>query len=237
MDFAILTSRLQTGLGLDHPPVALSFLDAPPADIAGPARVVPSACGFWREAEQGTFYASAAQHYNCPVGSMVMGFELPDEVQQRLGELVGGMCEGRYLSADEPPKIPTMKTAYAGIRYGPLAQCTAPPDVVLIWVTARQAMLCNEAMGTAAWTTGAPTTTGRPGCAALPLAIAEGSPAISLGCAGMRTFTGIGDDRMLIAIPGTTVASFVGTLDDMLRANAQMISYYESQRDRLAGRL
>lgn len=233
-DFVSLATRLRAGLGLDTTPVALTFVDSPPDGLASPARTVPSACSFWPDAENGTFYASAAKHYNCPIGSMVMGFKLPEEVLQRLGELVGGMCEDRYLSADEPPKIPVMKREYAGIVYGPLAQTEATPDVALIWVNARQAMQCNEAMGTAAWTTGFPVTTGRPGCAALPLAITEGSPALSLGCAGMRTFTGVGDDRLLLAIPGAFLPSFVDSLEEVIGLNTQLTGYYQSERDRLA---
>lgn len=235
MELAELASRVQTGLGLEHPPVALTFVDAPPADLAGPARVAPSACSFWRDAERGTFYASAAEHFNCPIGSMVMGFELPQEVQQRLGELVGAMCEGSYLSADEPARIPAVTTPHAGIVYGPLADSRSTPDVVLLWVTAKQAMLCNEAMGTASWSAGPPTTTGRPGCAALPLAMAQDSPTLSLGCIGMRTFTEI-DDRMLIAVPGSRLESFVDALSTTLAANTQMLGFYEAQRDALAAR-
>jgi uncharacterized protein (DUF169 family) len=131
-------------------------------------------------------------------------------------------------------QIPVMKTSYAGILYGPLASVTAPPDVVLCWVTARQAMLCNEAMGTAAWTAGSPVMTGRPGCAALPLAVGQGSPAISFGCAGLRTFTGIDDGRLLIAVPGSALQSLVDALERTLDANAEMLALYEAERDSLA---
>jgi uncharacterized protein (DUF169 family) len=225
---------LQDALGLEIPPVALTFVDEKPADLPVPAVEHPSSCSFWRAAETGTFYASASQHFNCPIGSMVMGFELPEEVQSRLGELVGGMCEQRYLSADEPAQIPAVKTRHLGIVYGPLAETAGTPDVVLLWVTARQAMLCNEAMGTAAWTTGYPTTTGRPGCAALPLAIAQDAPTMSFGCAGMRTFTGIPDDRMLIVVPGDQLAAFAKAIAETVAVNARMTDTYREQRARLA---
>ncbi len=234
MDCTALADRLAAGLGLEQPPVALTFLDEPPEGTAGPPRVVPSACSFWRDAEHGTFYAPAATHFHCPIGSMVMGFEFPEEVRQRLGELTAGMCEQGYVSAGELSQIPAMSKPYAGIVYGPLADRTAPPDVVLFWVTARQAMLCNEAMGTAAWTTGPPVMTGRPGCAALPRAIGQGGPAISFGCAGLRTFTGIDDGRLLIAVPGSALPSLVDALERTLGVNAHMLGFYEAQRDSLA---
>ncbi|WP_052422771.1 DUF169 domain-containing protein [Nonomuraea candida] len=232
MDFATVAQRISTGLGLDTPPVALTFVEQAPAQTEVPAAAVPSACAFWREAEKGVFYASAERHHNCPIGSMVMGFELPEELKSRLGELVGGMCQEQYLLAEEPPHIPVMKQTYAGIVYGPLSRCTTPPDVALIWVTAAQAMLCSEAMGTAAWTAGGPMLTGRPGCAALPMAIAEAHPQLSFGCAGMRTFTQIGDGQLLLAIPGRSLPGFADTLENTLRANTQMLSYYQGERTR-----
>ncbi|MEW9548340.1 DUF169 domain-containing protein [Nonomuraea sp. NPDC050783] len=232
MDFAAVAQRISTGLALDTPPVALTFVERAPAGMDVPAAAVPSACAFWREAEKGVFYASAERHHNCPIGSMVMGFELSEELKGRLGELVGGMCQEQYLRAEEPPHIPHMKQAYAGIVYGPLSRCETPPDVALLWVTAAQAMVCSEAMGTAAWTSGGPMLTGRPGCAALPMAIAEAHPQLSFGCAGMRTFTRIGDDRLLLAVPGNSLAAFADTLDTTLRANTHMLSYYRGERDR-----
>jgi uncharacterized protein (DUF169 family) len=235
MSNADLATTIRSSLGLDLPPVSLTFVDEAPQGMPGPPRVVPSACSFWRDAEQGTFFAPAGDHYNCLIGTMVMGFEIPPERQGDLGTLVETMCGHSYIGADEPAAIPTVKTPHAGIVYGPLADATATPDVVLIWVTARQAMLCNEAMGTASWTAGSPTTTGRPGCAALPLAMSERAPSISLGCAGMRRFTGIDDGRLLVAVPGNEVESFAAALQEIARANATMDEFYAGQQAAVAG--
>jgi uncharacterized protein (DUF169 family) len=229
-----LARQFQAALELQNPPVALTFLDEAPEGVAAPPAPAPSACTFWREAETGTFYAAARDHYQCPVGSMVMGFELPEDIQRRLGELVGGMCERQYISADEPPRIPVVKNSHAGILYGPLADAEGIPDVVLLWVTPRQAMLCNEAMGTADWTAGFPVTTGRPGCAALPVVMAEGTPCLSFGCAGMRTFTGIGDDCMLVAIPGSQLEAFASALGKTVAVNSQMTDYYLAEQQRVS---
>jgi uncharacterized protein (DUF169 family) len=104
-----------------------------------------------------------------------------------------------------------------------------------MWATPRQAMLCNEAMGTASWTAGGPAVTGRPACAALPLAISSNSPVMSLGCAGMRTFTEIANDRMLLAIPGGQLESFTQAADEIDRANRHMGDFYRARRDQLLG--
>src|SRR5438067_9533707 len=107
MNRADVAARLATALGLDTPPIALSFADAAPADVPTAEGEVPSACTFWRQAEAGTFFAPAAKHYNCPIGAMTMGFTLPEHVQQDLMTAVTLMCEVGYLSPQEPEKIPS----------------------------------------------------------------------------------------------------------------------------------
>lgn len=225
-----LSDRLSTALGLDIRPIALTFTDTPPDGVAAPSRVVPSACGFWRLAEQGVFYAPAEAHDNCPVGAMVMGFPLTEALQAQLGELVTSMCECSYLSPDEGDKIPGVADSAAGILYGPLADLPAEPQVVLFWLTPRQAMLYNEAAGTASWAQGSILSTGRPACAALPSALSTGAPAISWGCTGMRTFTEIPDDRLLAAVPGTRLGSFVEDLERIVTSNDTMRAFYEGKK-------
>jgi uncharacterized protein (DUF169 family) len=230
MDRADTAERLSTLLSLRNPPIALSFVDAPPDGMAQATKPVPSACTFWRQAEQGTFYAAAAQHFNCPVGSMVMGFELPAEVGEQLGGLVQSMCDAQYLSMDEAAKIPTVGRASAGIVYGPLREFPLDPDLVVLWVNVAQAMLYTEAAGRAAWTAAPMDVTGRPGCAALPRALADGQPGMSLGCAGMRTFTEVGDDLNLAAIPGSALPGFVDALAGTVESNAKMRDFYSAHK-------
>lgn len=230
MDHATTAQRLSTLLSLQHPPIALAFVDRPPDGIAQASRPVPSACTFWRQAEQHTFYAAAEQHFNCPVGSMVMGFELPPAVSEQLGGLVQSMCDARYLSMDEAAKIPTVTKHSAGIVYGPLSEFPLDPDLVVLWVNVAQAMLYSEAAGRAAWTAAPMDVSGRPGCAALPLALRNGQPGMSLGCAGMRTFTEIGDDLNLAAMPGGALAGFVDALAGTVQSNTAMRSFYSAHK-------
>ena len=229
MDVAPLSARISSALALETPPVALAFVDEAPEGVPGPPREVPSSCSFWREAENGTFYASAKDHFNCPIGAYVMGFELPEDVGGQLGELITGMGQAGYLAADEPPAIPTMPSDHQGIVYGPLAESSGTPDVALLWLTPQQAMLANEAAGDANWTSAPRTTTGRPGCAALPRAFSDGHPTLSLGCAGMRTFTEVANDRMLFAVPGSALESFADALEQIGGANEQMLTFYRGQ--------
>src|ERR1700690_3476513 len=101
MNHASTAQQLSGLLSLQHPPVALAFTDQPPDGIAPTSKAEPSACTFWRQAEPGIFYAPPPQPFNGPVGSMVMGFELPPEVGEQLGGLVQSMCDASYLSMDE----------------------------------------------------------------------------------------------------------------------------------------
>lgn len=228
MHYPTLANRLSDLLDLRHPPVALTSLQEPPAGIQSLTTPVPSACTFWRQAETSTFFATAAQHFNCPVGSMVMGFDLPADVNEQLGGLVQSMCDAQYLEIAEAAAIPKIEHASNGVLYGPLNQATIEPDLVLLWVDLAQAMLYNEAAGRADWTATPLDVTGRPGCTALPRALASGSPALSFGCIGMRTFTGIENDLGLAAIPGRALADFVESLETTVEANASMRSFYEA---------
>jgi uncharacterized protein (DUF169 family) len=90
-------------------------------------------------------------------------------------------------------------------------------------------MLYNEATGTAKWTAGAMPVTGRPACAAIPTARANGAPSLSLGCAGMRTFTGIGDNYLLAAVPGQEAEAFAAALESTVAANESMLASYKGR--------
>jgi uncharacterized protein (DUF169 family) len=232
MDHEKLSERLSEGLGLQRPPVALAFVDGPPEGIEEFAGEAPSACSFWPRAETRVFYAPAQAHFNCPIGAMTMGFDMPEEIEGNLMELVGRMVGNGYIAEDEPPSIPRDQRRKAGIVYGPLARFPLQPDVILTWVTPEQAMLYNEAAGSARWAQAMTATLfGRPTCAALPAALGLGRPTMSLGCSGMRVFTGIPGELMLVAVPAADAERFVDALQITLRANRDMDSFY---RRRLA---
>jgi uncharacterized protein (DUF169 family) len=234
MGYADLSATLTSLLSLDDPPVALSFVDGAPDDVGSLGRPVTSACALWREAETGVFYASAAEHFNCPVGAMVMGFSMPDELQKELGGLVQSMCDAKYLTMEEAERIPSVSHSGQGIVYGPLADLPVEPDLVVLWLTPAQAMIFNESAGTANWAGGLGEVSGRPGCAALALAHSQNQARMSLGCMGMRTFTGISDDRVLAALPGESLPAFIEALQTTHDANEQMRQFYEGRKASLA---
>lgn len=207
----------------------MAFVDKPPDGMPVPAKAAPSACSFWREAERGLFFASADLHFNCQVGAMVMGFELPAEIGAQLTGLVGSMCEQGYLGSDEASSIPAIDRGGAGIVYGPLAGFRPDPDLILMWLNPAQAMLFSEAAGGADWAGQLLRVSGRPACAALPQSLRHERPGVSLGCAGMRTFTGIEPDQMLAVVPAAQGGQFATELERLSTANAAMRSYYSER--------
>jgi uncharacterized protein (DUF169 family) len=233
VDRAQISTRLVELLGLTRPPVALAFADAQPPGASRPASAAPSACSFWRRAEEKVFYASAEDHFNCLLGSMVMGFELPAEAGQELGGLVEFMCGEGYIGKDEPAGIPTVQRKSAGILYGPLAELPAEPDLIVMWLIPQQAMIFNEAVRGSDWAGELMQVSGRPGCAALPRALQGHKPAESLGCTGMRTFTGIANDELLAVVPGDQGAEVVAALERTASANATMSAFYQQQLAKL----
>jgi uncharacterized protein (DUF169 family) len=231
MNYSEIAALLTSKLGLDIVPVALSCLDATPTGVIVTQPSKPSACSFWREAESGLFFAPAESHFNCPVGAMVMGFDLPQAVSAELMQLVGTMTKCGYIAAEEPGKIPTHpKNGSQGVLYGPLAAFPVTADAVLLWPTAAQAMIVSEATGAAIWgSSTAATVAGRPACAAIPHAMNGGQATLSLGCIGMRTFTQIGPDRLLAVVPGTMIEAFTADLMRSITVNDGMADFYQQR--------
>lgn len=235
MTFNQIAQEISDALSLDRPVIGLSFLENPPTGVGTPNQEAPAACAFWRKAETEVFYAPADAHFNCPIGAMTMGFDMPDRVRQELMSLVTEMVGCGYIEAREAEKIPSVKKKKNGILYGPLEQFPVQPDLVLLWLTPRQAMLLREAAGDSRWTDESPLGVfGRPACAALPMAMERSRPTLSLGCAGMRTFTEISDDRLLAAVPGEELEKVRHALHATLKANQSVQSFYNRQKAKFA---
>ncbi|HLY67046.1 MAG TPA: DUF169 domain-containing protein [Chloroflexota bacterium] len=226
-----LSNLLTSTLGLSSPPVALRFVEQPPDGVRVFQGEVPSACTFWRRAEQGLFYADAPAHFNCLVGAHTMGLPMPEDKGPELMALIGQMSDNRYFDAAEVPHVPAVPGAKSGIVYGPLADFDGTPDAVLVWVTPQQSMLLQEATGTARWSeqSGIPTF-GRPSCAAIPAALGRGVATQSLGCMGMRVFTEISQDRLLGVLPRQALDQLPEALQRITDANEKMAQHYRGQK-------
>jgi uncharacterized protein (DUF169 family) len=218
-------------LGMSEPPIAVAFADEPPPGVAPLTAQAPSACALWRRAETQTFYASAADHAGCAVGSHVMGFALSPETAQELTIAAGLMIESGYMGADEIAQLPRVAGSYGGIVYGPLADFPINAEAALLWVNPAQAMLLEESIGGVQWPVANNDAYlfGRPGCGALAVAVNAGQAARSVGSAGMRTFTKVTGDMSPLVLPGGEIKAVAARLQSVHEANEQMLAHYQQQ--------
>lgn len=221
-------------LQLAHEPVAIAFLQTPPAGIPKLDRSAAASCSYWRLASEGqSFYTTADDHQNCPVGSFTHGVPLTPLKGQELNELVGVMVDLNYLTDVEVPMIPHRTDPLEVAAYAPLSQATFPADVVVFRGTPRQIMLLSEAARRAgAFDLNLPM--GRPACAMLPQAIGSGSGVASVGCIGNRVYTGLSDEELYLAVPGSAVERVLGEVETIVNANIELEKFHRARAASLA---
>ena len=236
MDNAKINQDIMSSFGLSIPPVAMALVDDQPQGVESFEGDVPSFCTFWRMAEKKAFYAPADKHFNCPIGAMVLGFEMPKEVQEELGGLVKKMCECSYLSEDEPANIPTITEKKAGVVYGPLKDFPVEPQLILMWLKPSQAMIYNEVLGCCKWSGSMQSMAlGRPACAVIPTTLDKSPFGMSLGCTGMRTFTEVSDEHILATLNYKEIDSFLTSLKTTVSANKEMKEFYLDHKSKITG--
>jgi len=223
-------STFQQTLGLSKPPIAVGFFDEAPAGVAGWADgPVPAGCAFWRAAAEGrTFYTVPSDHYNCAVGSYVHNIALPPERGNALNDTIGFMVSNGYLQTAEVPMIPALPKMPQFVAYGPADQAPFRKDVVVIAARPAAAMLIYEAALRCGAGNIAVPALGRPGCAVLPMALNSGFSALSFGCKGNRTFTGLPDEEMYLSVPGAKWDALVEVLLTIEKANQTMGAHYRN---------
>ncbi len=223
-------------LELSKPPIAIGFFESPPAGVPRwEGGSVAAGCVFWDKAMNGqTFYTIPSDHYNCAVGSYTHKISLPAERAHELNDTIAFMAENNYVATSEVPGIPTLAKSPGAVAYGPVDRAGFKPDVVLIAAKPAQAMLIYEAAIKAGAGSALTNALGRPACAVLPLTTTNGQASISLGCKGNRTFTGLPDEEMYVAIPGDQWEAVIEKLTETHQANLAMEKYYSNRKTPLA---
>jgi uncharacterized protein (DUF169 family) len=220
---------LQQLLGLASSPVAIAFVDAPPAGVPHVFAGEPAGCGYWRRAAAGeVFYTLADDHKRCPVGAHTHNVPLTPPEKQELMGLIETMVGLQYLKMADVPQIPTRTSPLQVAVYAPIDAAPVPPDVVLVRGNARQLMLLAEA-AQAAGVAGEGQTLGRPTCAVLPQAINTAHTAASFGCVGNRVYTGAGDDDAYFAIPGGQMPVVEERLTAIVHANEELEKFHRAR--------
>jgi len=212
--------------------IAIAFFDSPPPGIPRwQGGAVPAGCVFWEKAMRGqTFYTLPADHYNCAVGCHTHSIPLPAERAQELTDTIAFMARNHYVETEEVPGIPTLARSPGAVAYRPMEGAGFKADVVLIAAKPAQAMLIYEAALKADAGSALANALGRPACAVLPLTMASRQASLSLGCKGNRTFTGLADEEMYVAIPGDKWEAVLEKLAEASEANAAMERYYRGRK-------
>ncbi len=197
---ATLAQRLTALLGLNRPPVAVSF-DLPAAGTS-PVTAQPAGCCFWAPAQQQRLDTVAADHANCSVGSYTHGL-IPLE-QAASGADTAALVGSNWVTEEDLAGAAALPFRPGSITYQPLADAAAP-DVVLAQLSAAALMSLLGAIPDL-------TLARKPQCVIVPLA-AAGQIAVSPGCAVSRTRTGLPDDDLTCAIPGRDLQSVIDRLE------------------------
>ena len=228
VDFGALERALTDALQLTRRPVAVAFLDAPPAGVPRLPGAQPSGCTFWSLAARGrTFYTAPEDHYNCPIGSYTHHIPLPKDREHELSDTLSLMTDLGYLRMAEVPAVPRLDKTPAATLYDPLGNTPIDPDVVIVAGTPGGLMLLHEA----ATRTGVTFTSllGRPTCMAIPAAITSGM-ASSLGCVGNRVYTALGDEEFYSVVRADKLAAIAGEIATITAANVILTQYHRERR-------
>jgi uncharacterized protein (DUF169 family) len=227
-DWKILGDDLNRELGLKHPATAITFSHEAPLGATryegevpdptpdGRSGKVAAGCVFWGKAVDKTFATRPEDHYNCSVGSVTHGLKTLEEVMDK-GD-VQAVVEVGWVSAEEAMQLPFVKERPSYITYGPLAETSIDPDVILLRVNAFQAMVIHDGFGDTVFV-------GKPQCHIIPISKEQGKLAISTGCMLSRVRTGMSPDEMTCTIPSERLEEVVERLKARREANAAVAAY------------
>ncbi len=228
MSQTAVSDALTDLLALEHAPIALTFHDELPDDGVplfdapmseptedGRSGRAAAPCVFWMHAHERTFDTLAEDHGNCSVGRFTHGFAEAADILDKSD--VAALLEVGWVTMEAFSGVAALSRRPKGVRYGPLAEAAATPDVVLLRVTPRQMMEINDAVDVD-WS-------GKPQCQILPRAADDGVIAASMGCALSRARTGMGDDELTVAVPGHRVEELVAALRPVTTSDGAVVGY------------
>ena len=233
-------NRLTAALRLSIAPVAITFTDTsavgmPPfAEPAAPmpeptadgrTGLVPAGCVFWVHAVTRTFATLPEDHGNCSVGSLTHGLIDLQTAAQRAD--VAALVESGWVSPEVFRAIPVVAKRPAAIIYGPLAEATQRPDVVLVRVTPRGVMTIGDAVPDLV-------IEGKPQCHIVAIAKEQNRPAASVGCALSRVRTGMSATEMSCALPGARLQELTEAIEAAAAVDTAVAAYAGADARRFA---
>jgi uncharacterized protein (DUF169 family) len=230
-DYRAIEEKIQGMLGATRRPVAVAFLDTPPAGVAKFEGSEPSSCSFWRIAAGGrTFFTVPSDQLNCPIGAYTHN-TLPADRMPELQQTLNLMSDIGYIRMEEIPGVFHLTTVPEVVLYAPLGDTPVPPSVVLVSGKPGRMMMLSEAATRAGASSNLPML-GRPTCMAIPASLANGA-VLSSGCIGNRVYTGIGDDELYVVLRGSDLERIAAEIDTIQTANQTLTGYHQDRRARL----
>lgn len=223
--YSQLAATLASSLRLAQPPVAVSFPDSMPAGVPAHEGQAPAGCQFWREAAQAPFTTSPSDHALCAVGSYTHNLELSAAEQNELQECLTVFGSLGYVQPEDLPLISVLNRRPKQVVYAPLAQSPLPPEVVLLFGDASQALIVSEAVQQVEHRN--PPVLGRPACAVVSQVANTGHAALSLGCCGARAYIdAFTPDLVLCALPGDNLPAYVQRIAALAAANSILSQFH-----------
>lgn len=230
-----VSDRISDLLGLEHAPVAITFHDTKPANPApafdapmseptddGRSGKVAAPCVFWMHGHESTFTTVPADHGNCSVGEFTHGLVDAADILDRSD--VGALLDVGWVTMEAFGGVAALDRRPQAITYGPLADATEQPDVVLLRLTARQMMELADAVSVEF--------SGKPQCQILARAANQGTISASMGCALSRARTGMDDGELTAAIPGHRLTEVADALISVCRADEAVVGYALADKQR-----
>ena len=232
-DYSGIAERLTAALRLRQSPVAISFTEVLPPGANSHDGRVPAGCRFWQDAANHSFATSAADHSLCAIGVYTHGLPAAPATMVDLEDALRVFGELDYVRAEDVASIPVLASGPHYVLYSPLGQAFSQPDVVLLFVDARQTLILSEATQQLEHQT--PPAMGRPACAVIPQVMNTGRAALSLGCCGARAYLDIlTDDTAIFAIPGTKLDAYVQRIEALANANTVLSKFHQIRRQDIA---
>lgn len=230
-DYRAMETKIQQMLGTTRRPVAVAFLEAPPAGVTRFTGSEPSSCSFWRLAAEGrAFYTVPSDHFNCPVGSYAHNTVTAERMPE-LEQALTLMSDIGYIRMEEIPGVFQLPVKPEVVMYAPLGDTPVAPSVVLVAAKPGRIMMLAEAATRAGAMSSLPLL-GRPTCMAVPAALAQGT-VTSAGCIGNRVYTGIGEDELYVVLRGADLEAIAAEIDTIHAANQTLTGYHQERRQNL----
>jgi uncharacterized protein (DUF169 family) len=227
-EFRDCEQALRDLLGLAVRPIAISFMDRVPADVArfegarppptldGRTGAVPAGCVFWIEAGDRVFATLAEDRGNCSVGLLTHGFRSFDEIARNAD--VAALCESGWVTPEAVARIATVREKPASVVYGPLGETPVEPSVVLLRLNGKQQMMLHDAWPELRFE-------GKPQCHIVAIARERDEVAVSVGCMLSRVRTGLSNNEVTCAIPASRLPELIERLRDARAADLAVAAY------------